>query len=134
MRKQLTIESRIDNLRMVEKIIDSVTNEIGINKENYGKVLVSAMEAVNNAITHGNKSDPNKKVDIEIIFNKKQLNIIVTDEGSGFKPENVPDPTEPGNIEALSGRGVFLMSRLADGIEFSEKGNSVKMTFKNIDD
>ncbi len=132
MRKQLIIESRIDNLRMVEKIIDSITNEIGISKENYGKVLVSAMEAVNNAIVHGNKSDPAKKVDIEILFAGEQLNITVTDEGPGFKPASVPDPTEPENIEALNGRGIFLMSHLADGIEFSEKGNSVKMIFKNI--
>lgn len=132
MRKQLKIESIITNLRIVETIIDSVTNEIGINKENYGKVLVSALEAVNNAIIHGNKSDPSKRVDIKIIFNRKKLKIIVTDEGAGFKPENVPDPTEPGNIEALNGRGIFLMSRLADDIEFSKKGNSVKMTFNDI--
>jgi len=134
MRKQVIIESIIGNLRIVEKIIDSVTNEIGINQENYGKVLVSALEAVNNAIIHGNKSDPSKKVDIEITFTNKQLKIKVTDEGPGFKPENVPDPTEPKNLEALNGRGIFLMSRLADDIKFSKKGNSVKMTFKNIGD
>lgn len=132
MRKQLKIESIIANLSIVETIIDSITNEIGINKENYGKVLISALEAVNNAIVHGNKSDPSKEVDIKIIFNRKQLKIIVTDEGDGFKPENVPDPTEPGNIEALSGRGIFLMSRLADDIIFSKKGNCVKMTFNDI--
>ena len=71
---------------------------------------------------------------MKLSFNKKQLKIKVTDEGPGFKPEKVPDPTEPENIEALSGRGIFLMSRLADDIKFSKKGNSVKMTFKNIDD
>ena len=132
MHKRLTIESRIANLIVVENALDSVTNEIGLNKENYGKVMVSTLEAVNNAIVHGNKSDPAKNVDIEISFNMDELQIMVTDEGKGFNPGNIPDPTKPENIEALNGRGVFLMSKLSDSIEFSEQGNSVKMTFKKI--
>ncbi len=132
MKRLLKIESRIDNLRMVETIIDSVTSEIGIKPVNYGKVLVSALEAVNNAIIHGNKSDPLKSVDIEISYEQDDLKIEVTDEGPGFKPENVPDPTEPQNIESLNGRGIFLMSKLADALEFNKKGNSVKLTFKDI--
>ncbi len=132
MHKRLIIESRIANLSVVENALDSVTNEIGLNKENYGKVMVSTLEAVNNAIVHGNKSDPAKNVDIEISFIKDELQIKVTDEGKGFNPGNIPDPTKPENIEALNGRGVFLMSRLSDSIEFSEQGNSVKMTFKRI--
>lgn len=132
MHKRLTIESRISNLTVVENALDAVTNEIGLNKENYGKVMVSTLEAVNNAIVHGNKSDPAKNVDIEISFNKDELQIKVTDEGKGFNPWNIPDPTKPENIEALNGRGVFLMSKLSDSIEFSEQGNSVKMTFKKI--
>ena len=60
------------------------------------------------------------------------LKIKVTDEGPGFRPEKVPDPTTPENIEELNGRGIYLMSHLADKIKYSEKGNSVTMTFKNI--
>jgi serine/threonine-protein kinase RsbW len=132
MYKKIRIESTIENLRIVENAIDEATNLIGISQDNYGKVLVSAMEAVNNAILHGNKSNPDKIVDIEISSINDQLNITVTDEGSGFRPENVPDPTTPENIEALNGRGIYLMSHLADQIKYSEKGNSVTMTFKNI--
>ena len=77
-------------------------------------------------------SDPDKIVDVEIICKDNYLKIKVKDEGSGFKPEEVPDPTTPENIEAVNGRGVFLMSRLADKIEYSKKGNTVTMTFKNI--
>ena len=105
---------------------------IGISQDNYGKILVSAMEAVNNAILHGNNSNPEKMVDIEISSKSDELKIKVTDEGSGFKPEKVPDPTTPENIEELNGRGIYLMSHLADKIEYNEKGNSVTMTFKNI--
>jgi serine/threonine-protein kinase RsbW len=132
MYKKIRIESTIENLRIVENAIDEATNLIGISQDNYGKVLVSAMEAVNNAILHGNRSNPDKMVDIEISSINDQLHITVTDEGSGFRPETVPDPTTPENIEALNGRGIYLMSHLADIIQYSEKGNSVTMTFKNI--
>ena len=132
MYKKIRIESTVGSLRVVENAIDEATTVIGISQDNYGKILVSAMEAVNNAITHGNHSNPEKMVDIEIYFNSNELMISVTDEGTGFRPETVPDPTTPENIEELNGRGIYLMSHLADKIQYTEKGNSVTMTFKNI--
>ena len=132
MYKKIRIESEVENLRIVENAIDEATTIIGISQDYYGKILVSAMEAVNNAILHGNRSVPEKIVDIEIKFKSNKLQIKVTDEGQGFRPETVPDPTTPENIEALSGRGIYLMSHLADKIEYNDRGNSVTMTFKNI--
>lgn len=132
MDKKIRIESEIGNLRIVENAIDEATAVIGISQDYYGKILVSVMEAVNNAIQHGNRSNPEKIVDIDISYDDNQLDITVTDEGPGFKPETVPDPTTPENIEALNGRGIYLMSHLADTIKYSEKGNSVTMTFKNV--
>jgi serine/threonine-protein kinase RsbW len=132
MYKKIRIESQVNNLRIVENAIDEATSVIGISQDNYGKILVSAMEAVNNAIVHGNKSIPEKIVDVEISSEKDELIITVTDEGNGFKPEKVPDPTTPENIEELNGRGIYLMSHLADKIEYNTVGNSVTMTFKNI--
>jgi serine/threonine-protein kinase RsbW len=132
MYKRLKIESVTNNLRVVEKAIDEVTNELGIPQDNYGKIMVSAMEAVNNAIVHGNKLNPSKLVSITISHNKDVVKIKVIDQGPGFNPESIPDPTTPENIEMINGRGVFLMSHLADEITFSKKGNSVTMVFKNI--
>jgi serine/threonine-protein kinase RsbW len=132
MNKIIKIESRQSNLCIVENAIDEVTNEIGIKQNNYGKILVSILEAVNNAIIHGNHSDPEKVVRIAIGFKSNALKIKVTDEGPGFCPEKVPDPTTPENVKALSGRGVFIMSRLADKIVFSKKGNCVTMIFNNV--
>jgi serine/threonine-protein kinase RsbW len=132
MQKLLKIESEIKNMRVVEKTIDEISTELGIGEEYYGKIMVSTMEAVNNAIIHGNKSDNRKLVIIKIVKKKKTLRISVEDEGPGFKPKEIPDPTKPENIENLTGRGVFLMSRLADAIEFNEKGNRVTMSFKDI--
>jgi serine/threonine-protein kinase RsbW len=132
MYRKISIESIVGNLRVVENAIDETTTTLGISQDNYGKILVCAMEAVNNAILHGNHSNPEKIVDIELTFESNLLQIKVTDEGPGFRPEKVPDPTTPENIEELNGRGIYLMSHLADLIEYSNKGNSVTMTFKNI--
>jgi serine/threonine-protein kinase RsbW len=132
MRKEITIKSEIQNLRIIEKALDEFSAEIGISEVNYGKIMVSAMEAVNNAIVHGNKSVMEKIVRIEIAYTDSLLIISVEDEGPGFRPKEIPDPTMPENIENISGRGVFLMSRLADKIEFNEAGNRVTMSFKDL--
>ncbi len=131
--KKLKIESKIANLRIVEKEIDDISAEIGIKQDYYGKILVTTMEAVNNAIIHGNKYDESKSVEILISFKDRILKITVSDEGPGFIPKEIPDPTKPENIENFHGRGVFLMSKLADDIEFNEQGNIVTMSFKDID-
>jgi serine/threonine-protein kinase RsbW len=132
MQRKLKIESKITNLSLVEKAIDEAVKELGISKVSYGKILVSTMEAVNNAITHGNKMNPEKSVAVVIASKGEQLSIKVEDEGLGFKPDEVPDPTMPENIESCNGRGVYLMKHLADEIKYSKRGNSVTMTFKNI--
>jgi serine/threonine-protein kinase RsbW len=134
MYKRFKIESSINNLRIVENAIDEMMIEIGITQENYGKILVSTLEAVNNAIMHGNKYERDKSVDVEISYKKEKLKIRVTDEGKGFMLDRVADPTIPQNLEALNGRGIFLMSKLADEIKYSKRGNSVTMLFKKIKD
>jgi len=132
MYKRLKIESKLSNLRIIENAIDEMTGAIGVNQDNYGKILVATLEAVNNAIVHGNKSVSHKLVDVEIEFEENQIKITVTDDGEGFDPKRIPDPTMPENIEELSGRGVFLMTKLADSIAFNDKGNSVIMYFKEV--
>ncbi len=130
--KKIHIKSKVDNIRTVENAIDNMTNEAGINQDNYGKILVATLEAVSNAIIHGNKADKNKIVEIEITLNDNNLVIVVKDEGYGFIPDKIPDPTNPENIEAINGRGIFLMTKLADDIKFNKRGNRVTMKFKNI--
>jgi serine/threonine-protein kinase RsbW len=129
MNKSLVIESTTSNLRRVEEFLEEISHEAGFSGESYGKVLVSVMEAVNNAIIHGNHGDVSKRVTILLGYESSTLSITVTDEGNGFSPEMIPDPTSPENIENIRGRGVFLMRRLADTIEYNHSGNSVTMSF-----
>jgi serine/threonine-protein kinase RsbW len=128
--ESVTINSDIKNLRIVETMVDTLSKKLGVSDEVYGKILISTVEAVNNAIVHGNKGDRNKIVTINITADGNVLDVSVTDEGEGFEYWNLPDPTDPKYIENLHGRGVFIMRRLADSIEYNESGNEVKMHFK----
>jgi serine/threonine-protein kinase RsbW len=128
--ESITINSDIEKLKIIETLVDTLSKKLGVSDEVYGKILISTVEAVNNAILHGNKGDINKMVTVIMTADGNVLDITVTDEGEGFEYVNLPDPTDPKNIENLHGRGVFLMRRLADAIEYNSSGNEVKMRFK----
>jgi serine/threonine-protein kinase RsbW len=129
MEKLLKISSKIENLRKVEKLVDDLSTEYNISADVYGNILIAALEAANNAILHGNKLDENKNVAITFKIEKDKLYIQIDDEGFGFDYKNVPDPTAPENIENVNGRGIFLMEKLSDKIEFTRNGASVQLEF-----
>ena len=129
MEKKYEIKSKIENLRKVEKLVDDISAEYNISSDIYGNILIAALEAANNAILHGNKLDENKIVNIIVNKDEKTLKIRVDDEGDGFDYKNIPDPTAPENIENINGRGIFLMEKLSDGIEFSRNGATVVLAF-----
>ncbi|NOY37000.1 MAG: ATP-binding protein [Chlorobi bacterium] len=130
MQKTVQIYSKPDNLRIIENIIDDISSETKLATDIYGKVLIATVEAVNNAIIHGNKSDDKKRVFIKFMSNDKVLKIRIEDEGEGFDYTNIPDPTSPENLENIHGRGVFLMSKLSDDINFENEGSLVELVFK----
>ena len=130
MEKTLSINSKIENLRQVEKFIDEISSECKLNSELYGNILIDTLEGANNAIMHGNKLNEELLVNIKAKFENKILEIFIEDQGKGFDYQNIPDPTAPENIENVSGRGVFLMTRLSDNIEFFNNGAVVSLKFK----
>jgi len=130
MNEEIIIYSRLEELNKVEKLVDILSKRLGVSDDVYGKILVSTIEAVNNAIVHGNKGNEEKRVFVSFLSNGSSFTVSVRDEGEGYDYSQLPDPTAPENIEKLSGRGVFLMKKLADGIEFNEEGKEVKMIFK----
>jgi serine/threonine-protein kinase RsbW len=129
MEKSLKIVSKIENLRKVEKMVDELSAEYNISADIYGNILIASLEAANNAILHGNKLDENKMVNILFSIETNKLRIKIEDEGKGFDYKNVPDPTAPENIENVNGRGIFLMEKLSDKIEFSRNGATVELEF-----
>ena len=125
----MNIASKVESLREVEKLVDEVSAACSMSLEVYGNVMIATLEAANNAILHGNKLDANKDVNLAFSWNSLKLVLEVTDQGKGFNYENIPDPTAPGNVEKVNGRGVFLMEKLSDGLIFKENGRKVNLTF-----
>jgi serine/threonine-protein kinase RsbW len=93
-------------------------------------MLIAVTEAVNNAIHHGNQDDPEKFVRIGFESDENMLTFSIRDEGPGFDYTNLPDPTDPANLDKISGRGVFLMTQLSDSIRFEDNGRQVFLSFK----
>jgi len=129
MEQRLKIASKTDSLHLVERFVDDFSARYALEQDVYGNVLIAALEAANNAITHGNKLNENKQVEVVFEIDDTHIFLTVKDEGPGFDYHNLPDPTSPDKIENMSGRGVFLMTKLSDKIEFEENGSFVKMTF-----
>ena len=129
---ELRFDSRPENIAVVERLIDQLSEEHSIIPEHYGNVFIAMTEGVNNAIVHGNKLDPDKSVTVACAIDGKSLVFRITDEGPGFDYNNLPDPTAPENIEKPHGRGVFLMRHLADECDFEDDGRVVELTFTDV--
>jgi len=125
----LTICSELENLPVVESLIDKVCQSVGVHEDVYGNVLIAVTEAVNNAIIHGNKMNKEAAVAVAVYDDTSAFCFSIEDSGTGFNPENLPDPTAPENIEKENGRGIYLMRHLADEVEFNEAGNRVTVLF-----
>ena len=130
MERQLIFELPND-LRYIEETVDFVVSHCSTCDEVARKLRlnfrVSLVEALSNAMIYGNGSDPKKRVHVEVFFDHGSVTARVTDEGSGFDPLGVPDPTVPANLMKDSGRGLFLMRELMDEVRYNARGNSVTL-------
>lgn len=88
---------------------------------------VAVGEAVSNAILYGNGEDPERRVHVRAEFDDGRVRVVVTDEGEGFDPDTVADPTRPENRDRPSGRGLFLLRSLMDEVSWNERGNRVTL-------
>lgn len=86
---------------------------------------VGVCEALSNAVIYGNRRDPEKRVRVEVELSAERVTVRVIDQGGGFDPSGVPDPTLPEHLEEPGGRGIFLLHRLMDRVEYNERGNEV---------
>ena len=126
---ELILKSDPQKINEVEFFVKTFAQDMQISEDIYPNILISVTEAVNNAIIHGNQSNMNKDVKIELTSSEETLTISVSDEGEGFNPKSVPDPTLEENIDKLGGRGVFLIQQLSDKVFFKNEGRTVEMCF-----
>ncbi len=115
----IEIESDPNNLITIEEFVNFIAVEARVSEDKMSGLLISITEAVTNAIIHANKKDITKKVFIEAIIDEKTLTFKVKDEGKGFDPTKIPDPTEPENILKDSGRGLYLMRTFLDELKYN---------------
>ena len=125
----LRLSSNPGNIRMIESFVYRLAEEHQLSEDQYGKILVSVTEAVNNAIFHGNGLDERKKVLVRAERQDGGLAIVVEDEGNGFDYRKLPDPTAAENLTRIGGRGVFLMFRLCDSVRYRRNGCQVELGF-----
>ena len=125
----IEIASKLDSIAEVESLIDNVCEELKLNEDHYGNILIAVTEAVNNAIIHGNKYSLEKTVKVDVVKSDAHVLFTVSDKGEGFDYNNLPDPTAPENLEKPDGRGIFLMKNLSDEVVFESNGSEINITF-----
>lgn len=126
---KISIPSLIDNIKIIESFIDNAREKFDINDDIYGNIMISVTECISNAILHGNQSDKEKLVHLELMAEDDKLNFVIEDEGNGFEIDNLPDPTAPENIEKPGGRGIFLIKHLSDEVKFENQGKKTILSF-----
>jgi len=92
------------------------------------EVRMALREALNNAVRHGSQLNPRKRVHLLCRYDSKNgLEFVVRDEGAGFDPKKISDPTKPENLERFSGRGIYMIRQLMDKVEFRDRGRELRL-------
>ena len=115
------VDSLIKNICTVAREMDCAPGELD-------KVELALQEALNNAVLHGHKGDPDKKIAVTCLCDEaKGIMLVIRDSGAGFDPKDIPDPTGATNIFSSHGRGIFLIKQLMDEVRFEEGGRKIIM-------
>jgi serine/threonine-protein kinase RsbW len=131
---ELRLPSRVEAVEEAASTIAAILSRSGIGEEAAFGIDMAVREAITNAVIHGNKLDETKVVEINVKSSPDSLEISVHDQGQGFNPETISDPTKEENILKTSGRGIFFMRNFMDEVDWSihpEGGTTVRM-FKRI--
>lgn len=124
----ITYPENYENL--FRKIIDTAQLP-RISNDQLFSLELAIVEAVNNALVHGNKKSPEKKVKIDYRYGEGVFEITVEDQGEGFESHKIPNPLLDSNLRKDHGRGIMLIEHYMDEVSFNEKGNRISMR-KNI--
>ena len=112
-----------------ERIIGLMEQNAWPMRECFG-VRLALEEAMVNAIKHGNRMEPDKQVFIACELTAEEITVVIEDQGEGFKPEDVPDPTDDENLENPGGRGIMLIRSFMNGVTYNDRGNRLTMIKK----
>jgi len=129
--EQFVIPSTLSSKHELEETIFEKLECCEYSCEAIFAIRLAYQEAKINAIRHGNACDASKNVTVEFSIDQDRVVFRITDEGPGFSPKDVPDPTEPDRISLPNGRGIMLIRAYMDEVRFNERGNSLVMVKNN---
>jgi serine/threonine-protein kinase RsbW len=125
---EVVLESDLKNVEVAEEITRRVSDTAGFDEDDQHKIDMAVHETLINAIWHGNKNDPGKRVWLRFEIFRDRLEIRVRDQGNGYDPGSVPDPLSDENILNVSGRGIFLIRTFMDDFRVeSKKGQGTEV-------
>ena len=124
---EVVIPSRLDAARTVEEDILREVEKHGYQPDEAFAIRLSLEEAITNAVKHGNANDPSKHIRIRYAIDGGKVEIHVADDGPGFDPRCVPDPTSPSRLSLPNGRGIMLMRAYMDEVTYNDKGNEIRL-------
>lgn len=116
-------------LKRIEHLSCKIARELDLSDNEQDNLSIAVTEAVGNAILHGNKKIPGKKVNIVFKIDKSRITVSVKDEGKGFNPDLISNPLDPGNLLKESGRGIFILKTLMDDVSFSFSPEGTTISF-----
>jgi serine/threonine-protein kinase RsbW len=125
---EVTIASEYAEAQRIQSLIEEALQASAYTEHDIFSIKLALEEALVNAIKHGNQMDPDKRVFVSYAVTTDRFDIRITDEGPGFNPEEVPDPTAIENIERPCGRGLLLMRGFMTEVHYHGKGNTVRMS------
>ena len=127
---RLVLPSHIEAVADAAAAATDFVQNCGVGEEAAFGIDMAVREAITNAVVHGNQEDEAKTVEVTLSCLGHELEIEIKDQGEGFDPTSVPDPTDPANLLKTSGRGIFLMRTFMDEVEWlnrPEGGTTVRM-------
>jgi serine/threonine-protein kinase RsbW len=123
----MVIPSDLEAAGKLQRQVLGTVTKLGYSQGCAFAIRLALEEALCNAIKHGSGMDPRKAVEVEWDIDPRRAVITITDQGKGFDPSGLPDPTADENLEKPTGRGVMLMRAYMDEVHFNPRGNQVRM-------
>lgn len=122
------IKSIKKNYSLVESLLYKANEEFGMPENEFCNVMIAASEIIMNAIVHGNKESGEKKIRVTVEYDKEVMKIKILDEGSWLKHVKDLNPKLPEDMMKISGRGIYIVKSLVDGVEYRDTGEGTEFT------
>jgi len=125
--KSIVINSNPSSIDRIGRQLLAEATSYGFDEDQLFAIHLAVEEAFLNAVKHGNRCDAQKKVTVEYVVTPEKFEISITDQGSGFDPDALPDPRRDENLYKSCGRGVLIIRSYMDVVEYNGTGNSIHM-------